>query len=146
MRLGIIFLSLFLLLVSCGEKVIDPPENLISQEKMTAILYDLAVLNGTKGTNPSILKNNNIELMPFIFEKYKIDSIQFAQSDLYYASVPLQYQAIYETVETRLTSEVETMEKETKRKRDSTVKASKQRRDSLKLKNKLPINDSLVKK
>lgn len=146
MRLGITFLSVLLLLISCGEKVIEPPENLISQEKMTAILYDLAILNGTKGTNPSILKNNNIELMPFIFEKYKIDSIQFAQSDLYYASVPLQYQAIYETVETRLTSEVDAMEKEKKRKRDSTVKASKERRDSLKTKIKLPTNDSLPKR
>lgn len=146
MRLGIIFLSIFLLLVSCGEKVIEPPENLISQEQMSSILYDLAILNSTNGTNPSILNNNSIDRMPFIFEKYKIDSIQFAQSDLYYASIPLQYQTIYEAVEARLESEVKTIEDEKKRKRDSTVNASKQRRDSLKTKIKLPTNDSLPKR
>ena len=146
MRLGITFLSVLLLLISCGEKVIEPPENLISQEEMSSILYDLAILNTTKGSNPSILKNNNIELMPFIFEKYKIDSIQFAQSDLYYASVPLQYQTIYEAVETRLEGEVKMLEDEKKRKRDSTAKASKERRDSLKTKIKLPTNDSLPKR
>jgi hypothetical protein len=146
MRLVITFFSIFLLLVSCGEKVIEPPKNLISQEEMSSILYDLAILNGTKGTNPSILSKNNIELMPFIFEKYKIDSIQFTQSDLYYASIPLQYQTIYEAVEARLESEVKALEDEKKRKRDSTVNASKQRRDSLKSKIKLPTNNSLPKR
>ena len=146
MRLGLTFLSLCLLLFSCGEKVIEPPKDLISKDKMAAILYDLAILNSTKGTNPAILKNNNIELMPFIFKKYKIDSLQFVASDVYYASIPLQYQSIYETVEKRLESRVKLMEEERKRKTDSTKKASQQLKDSLKKPIKLPTNDSLPKK
>lgn len=146
MRLGVTFLCVFLLLVSCGEKIIDPPKNLISQEKMASILYDLAILNSTKGTNPTILKKHNIELMPFIFEKHNIDSLQFAESDVYYASIPLQYQTIYEAVEERLESEVKLMEDEKKRKNDSISKASQKRRDSLKSPIKLPTNDSLPKK
>ncbi|WP_394974710.1 DUF4296 domain-containing protein [uncultured Croceitalea sp.] len=146
MRISIFSLVVFLVLISCGEKVIEEPKNLIPEEKMASILYDLAILNSTKGTNPSFLKKNRIELMPFIFEKYKIDSLQFAQSDVYYASIPLKYQSIYETVEERLTKEVEVLEKEKKRKADSTRKASELRRDSLKTTIKLPANDSLSKK
>lgn len=145
MRLGVTFLCIFLLLVSCGEKVIEPPEGLISKDKMTSILYDLAILNSTKGTNPTILKQHNIKLMPFVFKKYNIDSLQFAESDLYYASIPLEYQAIYEAVEARLENEVKLIEEEKKRKTDSTKKASQLRRDSLNT-IKLPSNDSLPKK
>ena len=38
----------FIILVSCAEKVVDEPENLISKEKMTEILHDLAILNAAK--------------------------------------------------------------------------------------------------
>lgn len=146
MRLGLIFLCLCLLLASCGEKVIEPPKDLISKNKMAAILYDLAILNSTKGTNPTILKNNNIEFMPFIFKKYKIDSLQFVTSDVYYASIPLQYQSIYEEVESRLEKEVKLLTEEKKRENDSIKKVSQQRKDSLKKPIKLPTKDSLPKK
>ena len=131
MRLRIVFICFFTLLVSCVEKVIEPPKSLIPQDKMASILYDLAILNSTKGTNPAILEKNDIELMSFIFKSYNIDSIQFAQSDLYYASIPLQYQTIYETVEARLDKEVKLLEEEKKRKTDSIKETSKQRNDSL---------------
>ena len=84
--------------------------------------------------------------MPFIFKKYKIDSLQFTQSNVYYASIPLKYQGIYETVEERLMNNIEELEKEKKRKSDSTVKASERRRDSLKAGLKAPARDSLLKK
>jgi len=146
MRLKITFLGIFLVLISCAEKLIKAPENLISEEEMASILYDLAILNNAKANNPNILVKNKIELMPFIFKKYKIDSTQFAQSDLYYASVPLEYQAIYETVEKRLKSEVEAIEKEKKRIKDSTVKASVQRGDTLNLKIKKATKNAPSKK
>lgn len=144
MRSVIVFIVF--ILISCGEKVIEPPENLIDEEQMSLILYDIAILNTTKGTNPAILKKNNIKLMPFIFEKYKIDSLQFAQSDLYYASIPLKYQEIYETVEERLEAEVNTIKKEEQRKRGSTKKANEARKDSLNAMKKTRLNDSLSKK
>ena len=144
MRSVIVFIVF--ILISCGEKVIEPPENLIDEEQMSLILYDIAILNTTKGTNPAILKKNNIKLMPFIFEKYKIDSLQFAQSDLYYASIPLKYQEIYETVEERLEVVVNTIKKQEDRKRDSAKKANKVRKDSLNAMKKTKLKDSLLKK
>ncbi len=146
MRLKLLFFCISFVLLSCGEKVIEPPENLISKEKMASILYDMAILNSTKGTSPSLLSKNNIEVMPFIFKKYDIDSIQFTQSDVYYASVPLEYQAIYENVEARLENEVKLLEEQKKRKNDSIKKANEQRRDSIKKPNTLQLNDSLLKK
>ncbi len=146
MRLKLLFFCISFVLFSCGEKVIEPPEHLISKEKMASILYDMAILNSTKGTSPGLLSKNNIEIMSFIFKKYDIDSIQFTQSDVYYASVPLEYQAIYENVEARLENEVKVLEEQKQRKNDSIKKANEQRRDSIKKPSTLQLNDSLSKK
>ena len=149
MRLGIFFLGFILLLLSCGEKIIKEPENLIPQEKMALILGDLAILNSAKGVSPKVLKDYDIDLMPFIFEKHNIDSTQFVQSDLYYASIPLEYQTIYEAVEERLEKQLEIFNKETERERDSlndVRKAKELKRDSLEKKSKTKARDSLLKK
>ena len=53
MRSVIVFIVF--ILISCGEKVVEPPENLIEEEQMSLILYDIAILNTTKGTNPCLL-------------------------------------------------------------------------------------------
>ena len=110
---------LFLSLLSCAEEVIKKPDNLIPSQKMTHILYDLAVINAAKSTNPWILKDNNVEAMEFIFDKYGIDSTQFVISDTYYASRPQEYEAIYRTVETRLAKEKDSLEELRRRESDS---------------------------
>ncbi|MEE9362582.1 MAG: DUF4296 domain-containing protein [Cellulophaga sp.] len=98
----IISLLVVCLVFSCVEKLIEKPENLVAKDEMISILYDLAILNAAKNTDASILINNNVEAMDFVFKKYKIDSLQFASSDLYYASIPIEYEAIYTEVDTRL--------------------------------------------
>ena len=94
---------------SCLEKVVEEPKDLISKDKMTSILYDLAILNAAKNTNATVLTDNNIETMDFIFSKYKIDSLQFVTSDIYYASLPITYEAIYVEIDERLEKEKERM-------------------------------------
>ena len=69
--------------------------------------------------------------MDFLFQKYQIDSTQFAQSDKYYASIPLQYQMIYEQVEARLEKKRKALEDENTKRNDSTRAAQKKRTDSL---------------
>jgi len=130
-RLGsfVLFLAV---LVSCAEKVIEPPENLIPKEKMTNILYDLALLNAANSTNPNALKNNSVETMPYLFEKYSIDSVQFSQSDLYYASVPLEYESIYETIQSRLEKEINVYDDERQKKTEAAREKADKVRDSLK--------------
>ncbi|WP_421801904.1 DUF4296 domain-containing protein [Flagellimonas sp.] len=121
-----------ILLISCAEKVVEEPDNLIPKEKMTKILHDLAILNASKSLTGNKFKDSGIEVMEFLYEKYDIDSIQFAQSDLYYASIPLEYQSIYEHLERRIQVQKDTMEAIGKRRNDSIREANKIRSDSLK--------------
>jgi hypothetical protein len=99
-----------LLLFSCNEKLIKKPENLISKNKMAAIYYDLAVLTSAKNTDNQILMKQGIETMNYIYTKYDIDSLQFVESDLFYAANPIIYKEIYEKSETKLKAEVKEIE------------------------------------
>ncbi|MCR9229180.1 MAG: DUF4296 domain-containing protein [Flavobacteriaceae bacterium] len=137
----------FIILVSCAEKVVDEPENLIPKEKMTEILHDLAILNAAKSGASRKFTDSGIDIMEFLYAKYDIDSTQFSESDLYYASIPLEYQTIYKDVEARLGRQKDTLEAIGKRVNDSVREASIRRNDSLKAikeenKEKKPITTS----
>lgn len=124
----------FFLVFSCKEKLIEPPEDLIPQAEMTEILYDLALMNGLRSTNANVLDQYEIETMPYLFEKYGIDSLQFVKSDEYYASVPVIYQTMYTTIKDRLESKFEETEKLRQQKTDSTRSRNQRVRDSLRKK------------
>lgn len=109
----------------------EKPENLIPKEKMVSILHDLAILNAAKSSFKTTLKEQNIETMEFLYEKHGIDSIQFSQSDLYYASVPLEYQSIYEKVEALLDERKKILEDFTKKRNDSIREVNQNSRDSI---------------
>ncbi|MGB5229338.1 DUF4296 domain-containing protein [Eudoraea sp.] len=115
----IFLLISFIILFSCGEEVIDMPNNLISKEKMIDILYDMAIINAGKTTAPQVMEERNFVPMQYIYKKYEIDSIQFVSSDLYYASKPLEYEDIYEKIEERIKKEKERFEKQNENKKDS---------------------------
>ena len=127
------FLILSILALACTEAVIEKPKNLIGRARMVNIYYDLAIIASMNATGPNVLKENHIETMPYIYEKYGVDSLQFAQSDLYYASIPLQYQTMYQEVEARLQSEQKFYEGERDKKADSLKEANQKKTDSLKL-------------
>ena len=66
---------------------IKKPDNLINQEKMEAILYDLSIINSIK---PSSYKNPDFSIFfdSYIFIKYGVDSLQLTQSESYYSKIP----------------------------------------------------------
>ena len=105
MKKHIILLVSVIFAISCGEKLIEEPENLIPRNDMVLILKDMAIVNAAKGTNIGILKDNGIDPTSYILNKYEIDSAQFVDSDRYYASLPLQYEGIYKEVEGLLDEE-----------------------------------------
>ena len=94
-----------ILIWGCGEKLIEPPEDLIPPEQMTEILYDISIMDAIESNYPNALKRNDIRVMDWIEQKYGIDSARFAASDLYYASQPQQYEQIYEALHERLLAE-----------------------------------------
>ncbi len=130
MRTVVTFVMIFVVW-SCAEKVVEPPEDLISEEKMTDILHDLALLRAAKTSFSYHLEDSNVEIMDFLYQKYQIDSTQFVQSDKYYASVPLRYQMIYEKVEARLEKKRKELEESNQKRNDSTRAAQQKRADSL---------------
>ncbi len=117
---------------ACAEKVVEPPENLIPEEQMVDILHDLALLNATKTSFAYIMEQNDVNTMDFLFGKYQIDSIQWAESNRYYASIPLQYQIIYEQVEAKLEAKRKILEENNQKRNDSARAAQQKRSDSLK--------------
>ena len=137
----VIYIFILVLIASCAEKLMEKPNNLIPKDKMVSILNDLAILNAAKSTNVAILRNHNIDPMQYIFTKYEIDSLQFVESDRYYASIPEEHEKIYIAVEAKLTQEEERLSM-AKRDRDSIKRV---KNEALRLQNKA-LNDSLLKR
>ena len=101
MKIFLCFFSL-LFLVSCiDKKQLEKPKDLIPKDTMTALLVDMLLASTSKNS-----KNKNLEkkvnYMPFIFEKYKIDSLRFQSSNLYYTTFISEQENIYKEVKKRL--------------------------------------------
>ena len=100
-----VFLSIFFL-IACNESAVKKPDRLISEDKMVDILYDLAVLDAMRTQKPLALSERNIVVEGYIYKKYNIDSLEFAQSNRYYASDIKSYKKMYERVGKRLQNNI----------------------------------------
>ena len=87
-----------MLLIGCKNTTVEKPDNLIDEDKMIEILYDISILEAIKVTNPKSLETRKINSNKYIYQKYKIDSLQFVKSDLYYASDVSNYGKMYKKV------------------------------------------------
>lgn len=122
----ILVLGIFILACDASSRP-EKPENLISKGKMTDLLYDLYLLNAAKGVNRTVLEKNDLDPEFYILKKHNVDSIRFAESNMYYAFDTETYKAIVDEVKERLESEKQRFEDERAKEADST----KQRRDSI---------------
>lgn len=102
MRKIIALLTIITLFVSCKEEVVNKPERLIEKDVMVDIMYDLSILEAIKNQNPASLDTFKINSRDYIFKKYKIDSVQFAKSNVYYASDYNEYKSMFEKISKRL--------------------------------------------
>ena len=80
----------------------EVPDNLISEEEMINILYDMSLISVSKGINKRILENNGMKPKKYILKKYDIDSLQFVTSNEYYSKDLERYLSIYEEVLNKL--------------------------------------------
>jgi hypothetical protein len=96
-------LSLIILVIGCTASI-EKPKNLIEKDKMINVLYDLSLLQAIRSQNIGGGVNNK-SINEYIFKKYKIDSIQLAQSNKYYASNMEEYKSIFEGVKAKLEEE-----------------------------------------
>jgi hypothetical protein len=102
MKKILLVLVLMFLFLSCKEEAVAKPDRLIAKEKMIDIMYDIAVLEGIKYQNPASLDSNKINSVSYIYKKYKIDSLQLAQSNVYYSSDYVEYKNMYDTLVKRI--------------------------------------------
>ena len=103
-KLFLSFIAIFIILVSCKDSVIKAPENVIDENKMVDILYDLSLLDALK-TQGIGVQQNYPTTTQFLKNKYKIDSVTFANNVKYYASDIANYKKMYEKVKDRLNEE-----------------------------------------
>ena len=130
MRKIIPFLVILTLLVSCKDEVVQKPERLIDKDVMLDVMYDLAVLEAIKYQNPASLDTFKINSREYIYKKYKIDSLQFAKSNVYYASDYEDYKLMFEQITKRLDA--------SKKSADSLVNLEKKKKKPLLQNNKKP--------
>nr|AOE06692.1 hypothetical protein [uncultured bacterium] len=84
---------------SCFDNVDnEKPQDLISEENMVNIIFDMSLINVSKGINKRIIENNGMRPKSYILNKYNIDSIQFVNSNRYYSKDLEKYLMIYEKV------------------------------------------------
>lgn len=119
MKKGILFFVLLVSFVGCRkEETVKTPKKLIDKAVMVNVFYDLALLEASKYQMMSKTEYQKISPKEFILKKYKIDSAQFSQSNIYYASSIEEYKAMFEQVQKRLQTNSDKMDTIIKRKQE----------------------------
>jgi hypothetical protein len=131
---------------ACNDNSVNRPEkpdNLLSEKEMVNIIYDMSIISGAKGVNKKLIEREGIKPESYIYELHNIDSLQFLESNNYYAYDLKAYKRIYSAVRKKLEKDkvkYDTLAKKEKQKLDS---INKLKRDQRK---KIIIEDSEVKK
>ena len=89
-------------MLSCTSRTIyKKPKNLISEDQMVELWTEIIIAKNAKS-----IKNQKgqkkINYMPFIYQKHKIDSAKFMQSNIYYTSKVEDYEKMFKRVEAKL--------------------------------------------
>ena len=125
MKKGILFFALLVSFVGCRkEETVKAPKKLIDKAVMVNVFYDLALLEASKYQMMSKTEYQKISPKEFIFKKYKIDSAQFSQSNIYYATSIEEYKAMFEQVQKRLQTNSDKMDTIIKQKQQKLKKVT----------------------
>ena len=103
MNKNYIFIVLITLTISCKQET--KPNHLIEKEVIVNIMYDLSILQALRYQNPTSIDSFQINARDFVYKKYRIDSLQFAQSNVYYSTNNEQYKEMFNQVVGRINKE-----------------------------------------
>mgnify|MGYP001189716585 FL=1 len=98
------YLLVYIFMMGCSS---NAPENLISEEKMESIIFDIMILNASSSYDLKI--DNNMISDELIFRKHDIDSAQFYDSELYYSKNPRIHLNIYSNVKKRIQKSIDSL-------------------------------------
>lgn len=121
----ILYTILLFSVFACNTSPVAKPDNLLDEDVMVDILYDVAILQAIDGHVPERLISNNIQTNTFIYNKYKIDSTTYYQNHKYYASNVRKYKKMY----TELISRIEDKKIELKSPSDTKSKSTSETKD-----------------
>lgn len=96
-----LLIGLFLLNSCTSNTIYEKPENLLSKKVMADILTDMYLAEGARSVQNKELERL-VDYMPLVYEKYKIDSVRFAESNFYYTTRIDDYESIFKVVDNRL--------------------------------------------
>lgn len=125
------------MLCSCTSNTIfEKPKDLIPKDTMSLLVQEMMV-----ASSATFIKNKdmerNINYMPLVYDKFKIDSVRFQTSNLYYMSKIDEYKLIFEEAKNSLKQQKEYYDKIKSRKdsiRQDSIKRTKdlkKKKDSL---------------
>jgi hypothetical protein len=137
MKKVIFCLVLLVLFSSCNEDLVEKPDNLIERGVMIDVMYDMALLDALKYQDPNSLYANGVNPKTYVYEKYKIDSLQFVKSNAYYAADYREYKKMFDALNDRLKKDKMTV--------DSLVKKELKRAVALKKARAKKTADSIKK-
>lgn len=109
-KIGLLLL-LAMQFVSCKQGL-EQPDKFIEEDKMVAILYDMAVMDALKSYNLNSPTANPVDSKAYLLKKYQVDSLQFAQNNQYYAADMPRYKKMFEKVNQLLEQEKKKYEAE----------------------------------
>ena len=107
---NILFIFILFSFCACNENPVKTPENLLDEEVMIDILYDIAVLQAAESYVPDVISSKSIKVNSFIYDKYEIDSITYYQNHKYYAADVKKYKKMYTEVIDRIKSKTKELE------------------------------------
>lgn len=98
----VLYLVFFAFLGCQDVKFPEKPENLMTEDQMVDVLTEVYLINSARSLDNKTIIQSKIQLDSFVFKKFKIDSLQFAQSNAYYTSNLNTYNRLFAKVDERL--------------------------------------------
>ncbi|MCG2417990.1 DUF4296 domain-containing protein [Aequorivita sp. F47161] len=118
------------------------PKNLISKEKMVDILTESYMANAARSVNNQTIIERGVVLDSLIYGNFGVDSLQFAESNAFYAADINTYMEIFQKVESRLAAKQQKMDSLRQVKR--ALKDSISTKDFEEINEAEPLKDSLI--
>lgn len=107
-RRGAVKFVLFVVMLLFASCKVDIPENVLSPEKMEAVLYDYHLTGSMTTTFASVTYKEKL-MYSYVYEKHNISKEEFDSSLVWYNRYPKYMKEIYGNLEARLQGEVDAL-------------------------------------
>ena len=97
-----IYLLLVIIFSSCTSNTIfEKPKDLIPKDSMSLLVQEMMIASSSKFFKNKDLQKN-IDYMPFVYDRFQIDSVRFQSSNMYYMTKIDEYQEIFDDAKAKL--------------------------------------------